>query len=233
MFAIYGNRFTTVNFLLHACTVVPVKIMQVKIYCALLNYKKKYLISMSSSNRLSLWIRQCIAMRLKCSVVVMLQCLYSSTGYLSMFGAVQVSGRGTFQVRITALRRATSSTELPHSGPPAPICRTFVRYCLTNYQSAHTAPAPFIGRCEYGEVTTSTWTGCSVLRPNNSVAGMPFTFSWPVCSHRRNLQILIRGFTRESVKLTVGGGLFSIASNCRRRRVWARGVKITYTLLTR
>ena len=122
---------------------------------------------------------------LTCSVVVMLRCFYSSI----CRRLLQVSGRGTFQVRITTLRRnhrtttaTTTSTELLNNGTvPTPVCRTFVRYCLTNYQQLQPT-VPFSGNCEYAEVTSPMWTGCSLLYPNNSTVSMPFTFTWPVCN---------------------------------------------------
>ena len=97
---------------------------------------------------------------------------------------VQVSGLGTFQVRISTLRRTrattTTSTVLSSNGT-VPTCRMFVRFCLTNYQYPEPA-VPFGGRCEFSEETSPAWTGCSLLYLNVSAISMKFTFTWPVCN---------------------------------------------------
>jgi len=98
----------------------------------------------------------------------------------------QVSGMGTFQVHITTLRRihrtTTTTSTVLRINDTVPVCRSFVRYCLTNYQQ-HQQPTtvPFSGMCVYGEETSPAWFGCDALYPNNSAVIMPFTFTWPVC----------------------------------------------------
>jgi len=101
--------------------------------------------------------------------------------------SVQVSGLGTFQVRITTLRRddrtttgTSTSTHLSNNGT-VPVCRTFVRYCLTNYLSQQPS-VPFTGRCEYAELTSPVITGCSLPHLHNFTGIMPFTFTWTVCN---------------------------------------------------
>lgn len=96
---------------------------------------------------------------------------------------VQVGGRGTFQVRITALSRTlgATGTVLSYNGT-VPVCRTFARYCLTNYQRAEQLSVPFSGRCEYGETTSVVSSDCSPDSLDNSTVAMPFTFTWTVCN---------------------------------------------------
>jgi len=89
---------------------------------------------------------------------------------------VQVSGLGTFQVH-TTLRRTTTATTVS----TVPMCRMFVRYCLTNYQVQKPA-VPFNGRCEVSEATSPAWTECGLAYPNISTVSMPFTIRWPVCN---------------------------------------------------